>query len=493
MTAPPPPEPAHPPPLLGQRYVVRRRIGRGGTSSVYLAFDLRLRAWRATKVMHTESAGDPELRGRFLREAAAMANLEHPHVARVSDVGGDTPVPFLVMEWLEGGSAASWVMQHGPMSLELVLDVSTQVCEALAFVHGHGVVHRDVNPRNLLFDRFGTCKLTDFGIARTRQVLPSEDLDQHSTIIGTVMGTEAYMAPEQKRDSSDVDARADIYGVGATIYSLLTGRLPPDHAIASRNDPRLRKVPPEIAPILGKACADLPQDRFAHAKEMREALEKLKPRGSKTDIRALVVVEPEPMATTAPRSLTQEEFDSLSELMASGACTGFYEPAGTPSVAPRPQPPMLPGLAMVLAVMALGLSIGIGAASVLALAGARQAAEARVAVLRSELRYERAATRYRDHLRSKLETAGLDAEVAAAYTRLLDAAEDDEGRSADALYETLSMATRAVSPLPPEASRALSDLELARASYHDAVSRWEETSTSLVGRVAVTAGIVPGR
>lgn len=271
------------PPLLGRRYVIRRRLGRGGTSSVYLAFDLRLRAWRAAKVMHVDSAADDELRERFVREAAAMANLEHPHVARVLDVGTESAVPFLVMEWLEGGSAASWVVEHGPMQLDLALDVVMSACDALSFVHNHGVIHRDVNPRNLLFDRSGRCKLTDFGIARLRDTLVPADLGQHETQIGTVMGTEAYMAPEQRRDSSDVDLRVDIYGAGGTLYSLLTGKLPPDHAIAGRNDPRLRKVPQNIAPILARACADKPKDRFASARELGEALAKVRALGPKTD------------------------------------------------------------------------------------------------------------------------------------------------------------------------------------------------------------------
>lgn len=489
------------PPMLGDRYVVRRRIGRGGTSSVYVAYDIRLHTWRAVKVMHVASAADPDLRERFVLEAAALANLEHANIVRVVDVAHDVPMPYLVMEWLEGGTAAAWVKQHGPMPIDLAIDVMLELTSALEFVHGHGVVHRDVNPRNLLIDRAGLCKLTDFGIARVSAQAQaiSGDLDRHTTEIGTVMGTDAYMAPEQRRDSAAVDARADLYAAGATMYTLLTGRLPPDLSTLGAADPRIRFLPPLVAPLVVRLCSFRPNDRHADASELKKALIRLRKRVPPSDTRSRLVPPPASLPPHAPRTLEPADAETLTELVASGATTGTWDgpraetAIATPQDATEPleEPDSVrrPGRWVVAVSLFLALLAVFSAAFVgVAAFGARAVGEARWATAEAESRYIEVLGLHRA-LVHDLEAADGTSEgpLADAWRRFDGAPTSERTYRADRLYEALVRSH--VRDGPTSAVQAVSEVSRAHDDFQRSRSRWRREASRPAGWLAVRIGL----
>ena len=180
---------------------------------VYKAFDTRLDVPRAVKLLKSDVDKLGQL--RFFDEARTMAKLHHRNVVMVHDVASDGQNAFLVMELIEGGSLADYLQQHGVLPQRMAADVGIAVLEGLAVAHENGVVHRDIKPHNILVDGEGTPKVTDFGIAQAAGYA--------TTRTGAMVGTLAYMAPEQRVDAKGVDLRADIYAVGGTLYNLLTG------------------------------------------------------------------------------------------------------------------------------------------------------------------------------------------------------------------------------------------------------------------------------
>lgn len=232
-------------PRLNDRYFVQARIGEGGMAGVYRVYDERLRVWRAAKVLFPEFARKRKVRRRFEAEAHTMARLEHPNLVRVVDVGHSGRLPFIVMELVPCGTLMQWIERHGPMPERMAIDAMLQVCDAVREVHANGVVHRDIKPHNVLVTEHGVCKLTDFGIAH-------ED-GEEKTKAGSVMGTMGYMAPEQRNDASTVDARADIYGVAATLWKLVTNG-PVRDLFMYEEDPRiLEGISPGLGEVL-MAC-----------------------------------------------------------------------------------------------------------------------------------------------------------------------------------------------------------------------------------------------
>ena len=200
------------------RYTVERTLGRGGMASVYLARDTELGRPVALKALAPHLAEEEGFRARFLREARLAARLAHPNVVQVYDVGEDEHGPFIVTEYVEGQTLADELRERGRFSPEQAVELAIQVCAGLEAAHGAGLVHRDIKPQNILLRRDGTAKIADFGIARSRD----------ATILteqGTVLGTAAYLAPEQAR-GEPVTAAADLYALGAVLYEMLTGRRP---------------------------------------------------------------------------------------------------------------------------------------------------------------------------------------------------------------------------------------------------------------------------
>jgi eukaryotic-like serine/threonine-protein kinase len=264
--------------MIVGRYRIEGRLGVGGMSTVQLAFDQRLERYVAIKLLAEHLADDPTFVSRFRREALAAARLVHPNIVQVFDFGFDERQRqhFIVMEHVAGHSCAELLRDHGPMEIDQAVDVITQACRGLDYAHRNGVVHRDVKPGNLLVSDSDVVKLADFGIARAT--------DQSSiTQVGSVLGTAAYLAPEQAR-GEEAGPRADLYSLGVVSYQLLSGRLPyeanslSELAIKQQRDPPAHldelnpRVPPELADAIELALSLDKEERPANAMLLAEAV-----------------------------------------------------------------------------------------------------------------------------------------------------------------------------------------------------------------------------
>ncbi len=209
-------------PLLGRlvdgRYLITRRIARGGMATVYLADDQRLTRTVAIKVMHENLGEDEDFTARFDREARAAARLSHPNVVSVFDQGMDDGRPYIVMEYVEGSTLRQVMTRETPMTPSRALALIQQVAEAVAAAHEAGIVHRDLKPENVLISRRGQLKVADFGLARA--------VTAHTaTANGMLIGTVSYIAPELVTHGH-ADTRCDVYAMGVVLYEMLTGRKP---------------------------------------------------------------------------------------------------------------------------------------------------------------------------------------------------------------------------------------------------------------------------
>jgi serine/threonine-protein kinase len=264
--------------MIAGRYRLEGRLGVGGMSTVHLAFDERLERYVAIKLLAEHLADDEAFVSRFRREALAAARLVHPNIVQVFDFGFDqTPHQhFIVMEHVPGHSCAELLRDRGHLDLDQAVEIVTQACRGLDYAHRNGVVHRDVKPGNLLVSDDDTVKLADFGIARAA--------DQSSiTQVGSVLGTAAYLSPEQAR-GEEAGPRADLYSLGVVAYQLLTGRLP--YEATSLSELALKQqreaplplqqlnpaVPPELAHAIGMALAIDQEARPANAIVFAEAI-----------------------------------------------------------------------------------------------------------------------------------------------------------------------------------------------------------------------------
>src|SRR5258706_8913693 len=193
-------------------------LGAGGMGEVYRARDTRLDRTVAIKVLPEHLSAKPQLRERFEREARAVSSLNHPHICTLYDVGQQDGIDYLVMEYLEGETLAER-LNKGPLPLDQVLTHAIEIASALDQAHRHGVIHRDLKPGNILITKAGA-KLLDFGLAK---VTSSEDGDITRTLEGAVLGTAAYMSPEQA-EAKPVGACSDVFSFGAVLYEMFTGR-----------------------------------------------------------------------------------------------------------------------------------------------------------------------------------------------------------------------------------------------------------------------------
>ncbi len=236
-------------------------------AAVYRAEDKRLKVTRAVKVLAPHLIGSDQIRTRFTQEAQTMAGLNHPSVVSVLDVDLDASPPFIVMEYVEGGSLRNRIDHGGPLPARQACAAIDDVLSALEAAHGAGVLHRDIKPENLLITAQGTLKVSDFGIAHV------EDAGHSFTKTGAVLGTVGFMSPEQQRSAKGLTPQADLYAVGATLYAAIAGDKPVGLHVRQALESALEKIPEALHPWLTKACSLEPGDRYESASAMRAALQ----------------------------------------------------------------------------------------------------------------------------------------------------------------------------------------------------------------------------
>ena len=243
---------------LESRYLMGKEIGKGGMGVVTLARDKALNRQVAIKRIlgsHVDSAATIS---RFATEARSIAVLNHYNIVQIHDVGRDKDGPLLVLEYVEGGSLLER-LQTGKLEVEAAIKITTQMCDALAMAHTKGIIHRDIKPANILLTADGVPKLTDFGLARR------QNANHGLTAGGAIMGTIDFMSPEQRRDSTSVDERSDLWSLAAVCYQMLTGNSP--------KVIRIHELPTNIADVIGKMLEENPDDRYCSAVDFKDALQ----------------------------------------------------------------------------------------------------------------------------------------------------------------------------------------------------------------------------
>ena len=322
--------------LFASRYRLEHRLGVGGMSTVQLAFDTRLERYVAVKLLAEHLAEDPGFVARFRREALAAARLVHPNVVQVFDFGldEDSARQYIVMERVEGQSCAEILREQGHLDPAEAVDILAQSCRGLDYAHRNGVVHRDVKPGNLLRSTDGVVKLADFGIAKA-----SEQSD--ITRVGSVLGTAAYLAPEQAR-GEPAGPPADLYSLGVVAYQLLAGRLPYESPslteLARLQDSgppeALDRVNPQVPPALSEAVLRAlhrePAGRYEDGPDMERAL--------RDGLEGIAPARSSYAAVASPLDETSatQMLDRTTALPADPPARRGLEPLDEPTAPPRP-------------------------------------------------------------------------------------------------------------------------------------------------------------
>lgn len=311
------------------RYEIVREWGRGGMATVYLAYDPRFDRQVALKVLPRQFMHDQTFLERFNREGRTIARLEHTAIVPVYDFGEHEGQPYLVMRFMAGGSLAER-LQQGALPLQRVVDVLRRLGDALDYAHSRGVIHRDLKPGNILFDDRDNAFLADFGIAKLAEAT--------ATLTGAaIIGTPAYMSPEQAQGNLTLDGRSDVYALGIILFQMLTGRLPFEANTPAKQlvahilspIPRISPLRPDLPvgcdTVISRAMAKNRDERFGTASQMSEALVNL----VQGDLLTPEMGAPPPVAELARQDDVAEE---------SGAATGEESENGT-AVIPEPVPP----------------------------------------------------------------------------------------------------------------------------------------------------------
>ncbi len=364
--------------LISDRYQLGERLGSGGMSSVYKATDRVLERTVAVKILAEHLSDDDKFVARFRREALAVAKLIHPNIVQVYDTGVDNDRHYIVMEYVEGRSCAQLLQARGPLGAEASVEVGAQACAGLEYAHRQGIIHRDVKPGNLMViggpaGRRGrgsghdpptgemTVKLTDFGIARAAE-------QTRLTQVGSVVGTAAYLAPEQARGEEATPA-SDVYALGVVIYQLLTGRLPwegstlSELAIRRENERPLPPtsydptVPHTLSTAVLRSLEGDPGRRYSTARQLAIALRA-----------GLSGQEPPGADADAPTRALAGDTEATRRL--SRTAPARRPAAPPPRRAPRPRPAAAPAPARPRRSLASRLGGAIGILLVIALLAA---------------------------------------------------------------------------------------------------------------------------
>ena len=352
--------------IVAGRYELGERLGYGGMSTVQLALDRRLERQVAVKLLAEHLADDSQFVSRFRREALSAARLVHPNIVQVFDFGLDEASGrhYIVMEYIHGRSGAEILREETRLGVADTLELVDGACRGLAHAHRMGVIHRDVKPGNIMRSDDGAVKLADFGIAKAMVGQMSQ-----ITQAGSVLGTAAYLAPEQA-SGAEVGPAADLYGLGVVTYQLLAGRLPYDAnsltelaMMQQREFPiRLEEVtadvPPALASAVEKALALRPEERYASADEMRAALHDgargIAPEGADETAATAMLPRDEPTAATRAVPSTQRGGRRLQPIAPSGGAVAPAEYEPIPEMPPSPRdvpPPRRSGAGRILAVV----------------------------------------------------------------------------------------------------------------------------------------------
>ncbi|MGC8229709.1 Stk1 family PASTA domain-containing Ser/Thr kinase [Pseudobacillus badius] len=261
---------------LGGRYKIIKMIGGGGMANVYLAQDIILEREVALKVLRLDFVNEEEFIRRFQREAQSATSLVHPHIVNIYDVGEEEGINYIVMEYVDGMTLKQYIQQHSPIPVEKTIDIMKQLASAIAFAHHNSIIHRDIKPHNILMDREGNVKITDFGIA---MALSSTSITQTNAVLGSVH----YISPEQARGGM-ATKKSDIYALGIVMFELLTGQLPfsGESAVSvalkhlQAETPSVKRwnpaIPQSVENIVLKATAKDPFHRYASLEEMEQDL-----------------------------------------------------------------------------------------------------------------------------------------------------------------------------------------------------------------------------
>jgi eukaryotic-like serine/threonine-protein kinase len=328
------------PRLVGGRYELGGVLGRGGMAEVHMGRDVRLGRNVAVKTLRADLASDPTFQARFRREAQSAASLNHPAIVAVYDTGEDllngTPLPYIVMEYVEGTTLRELLQSGRRLLPERALEIVAGVLQALEYSHRNGIIHRDIKPGNVMLTRSGHVKVMDFGIARA-----VADMGATMTATAAVIGTAQYLSPEQAK-GEHVDARSDIYSTGCLLYELLVGRPPfvgdspvsvayqhvrEDPLPPSQFDP---DVPPEIDAIVLKALAKNPENRYQSADEMRADIDRA--------LDGRPVAAPAVMMASGSGGAATQVMQPTA-VIPGGSGTGAYGPGGPGGPPGRYQPP----------------------------------------------------------------------------------------------------------------------------------------------------------
>ena len=252
-------QPGH---VIAERYIIKKKLGRGGMGEVFLVTDTKTNRDMALKTLHAKYSNSRQAISRFVREVQTVRKLNHPGIVKVLDARKWNDTLFYTMEYIDGKSLRLWLQQKHRLDLPSVVRVLCLVADALA--HAHTItIHRDLSPENVMVSRDGSVRLVDFGLAKL------DDQFKGLTIVGANLGKVHYMAPEQQTNPAGVDHRADIYPLGVMFFELLTGRAPLPGLKITTLRPDL---PPETDAFLEKAMAPNPDHRYNSAMEFKAAL-----------------------------------------------------------------------------------------------------------------------------------------------------------------------------------------------------------------------------